>query len=476
MTNVSSHAKRLFVLDTNVLLHDPFSLFSFEEHDIFLPMMVLEELDNHKKGHTDLARNAREVLRNLSSLLENRHRMDLISGVVLGEYFDKNGLQNSSCTGRLFFQVPPVGALNSANVAPLNNEKADNKILSACLYLKKDFPNLVEHYVTLVTKDINLRVKSAAFGCHSEDYLSDKVVDDLDHLHSGIREIGVDYFSPDLESWREGQDVFYRVACDDDVYFVNECLSTNTPNGFNAIVSAIDGNSCLMKYPRDYFGKSHSVWGMTARNNEQNFAMNFLMDAEIDLVTLLGPAGTGKTLLALASGLEQTIEQKRYDEIIITRATIPLGEDIGFLPGTEEEKMLPWMGAINDNIEALLREDKETPKWKKESTTEMIMQKIKIKSMAFMRGRTFQNKYIIIDEAQNLTAKQMKALVTRVGVNSKIVCIGNLAQIDTPYLSAQTSGLTYLVNVMKGWKHSAHITLQKGERSRLANYCLEVMI
>jgi PhoH-like ATPase len=468
---------RLFVLDTNVLIHDPMALFAFDEHDIYIPLVVLEELDNHKKGATDNARNVRECLRIMDEVIGNADAKQIAAGLSLVNASQAPGIKGNSAIGKEGKQG--LGNLHFEMRHPVIKQdtpiKADNIILQSCLFLIQNSPRTTS--ITLVTKDINLRIKASAAGVRAEDYFSDHVIEDADLLHTGIRTVASDYFSNDLTSWTEKGTTFYRVAQEDDepAYYPNECIKTESDDGFKAIVHAINGNSVVLKFPIDYVRRNHSVWGMHARNEEQNFALNFLMDNDIDLVTLLGPAGTGKTMLALASALEQTVERKIYDEIIVTRATVPLGEDIGFLPGTEEEKMAPWMGAINDNIEALLRQDKDTPKWQKENTTELIMSKIKIKSMAFMRGRTFQNKFVIIDEAQNLTAKQMKSLITRVGVNTKIICIGNIAQIDTPYLSPSTSGLTYLVDVMKGWQHGAHITLQKGERSRLASYAQEVM-
>ncbi|MEO5703098.1 MAG: PhoH family protein, partial [Gammaproteobacteria bacterium] len=219
----------------------------------------------------------------------------------------------------------------------------------------------------------------------------------------------------------------------------------------------------------------HTVWGINALNREQNFALNLLMDPEIDFVTLLGIAGTGKTLLTLAASLAQVLEERRYSEIIMTRVTVPVGEDIGFLPGTEEEKMTPWMGALMDNLEVLTQSNAGGGDWGRAATNDLLRNRIKIRSLNFMRGRTFLNKFVIIDEAQNLTSKQMKTLITRAGPGTKVVCLGNVAQIDTPYLTETTSGLTYVVDRFKGWEHSGHITLLRGERSRLADYASEVL-
>lgn len=473
--------KRLFVLDTNVLMHDPMALMAFDEHDLFIPMVVLEELDANKKGVSEISRNVRETNRLLDTLIGDATAAEIEQGLPL-ERIVNAGLVNSKPMGKgrkgqlgkLYFETRPLQYNTINDIFP--TQKADNTILKCGLALMKLDPNT---QITLVTKDINMRIKASAVGLHAEDYFNDSVLEDADLLYTGMRELPADYFEnggADLASWQEGAYTYYRVETpEEDPWVVNECLYVPDEAGFSAIVARQDGNSSVLRYPRDYRSPHHGVWGMNARNREQNFALNFLMDPDIDLVTLLGPAGTGKTLLALAAGLAQTLDDKRYGEIIMTRATIPIGEDIGFLPGTEEEKMAPWMGALMDNLEVLTQQDKNAAKWQTASTQEIIQQRIKIKSMNFMRGRTFMNKYIIIDEAQNLTSKQMKTLITRVGPGTKLVCIGNIAQIDSPYLTETTSGLTYVVDHFKGWEHSAHITLTRGERSRLADYAQKVM-
>lgn len=239
------------------------------------------------------------------------------------------------------------------------------------------------------------------------------------------------------------------------------------------VLQVLDNRKVTLKLVNDFRNDQHTVWGITARNREQNFAFNALMDPDIDFVSLLGTAGTGKTLLALAAGLAQTIEQQRYREIIMTRATVNVGEDIGFLPGTEEEKMTPWMGALTDNLEVLYISIKGVPGAAQRN--DLLTSRIKIRSTNFMRGRTFLSRYPILDEAQNLTPKQMKTLITRGGPGTKIVCLGNVEQIDTPYLTETTSGLTYAIDRFKRWPHSAHVTLRRGERSRLADYASEVL-
>ena len=461
----------LFVLDTNVLMHDPSSLFRFEEHDLYLPMTTLEELDNHKKGMSEVARNARMVSRSLDQLIAGT------SG-QLDEGIPLNKLGNQDATGRLFFQTH-----FSSSPLPegLPEGKGDNLILGVVRDLQKAKPN---QEVVLVSKDINMRIKARALGLPAEDYFNDQVLEDRDLMYSGVMTLPTDFWPKHgkaMESWADGKSgtMFYRVTGPlVPSMLVNQFVYQENPDGsspFYALVREINGKTALLQTLKDFSHQKNNVWSITARNREQNFAMNLLMNPDIDFVTLLGQAGTGKTLLALAAGLEQVLDSKRYNEIIITRATVPVGEDIGFLPGTEEEKMQPWMGAFDDNLEVLHRNDDSAGEWGRAATQELIRSRIKVKSMNFMRGRTFVSKFLIIDEAQNLTPKQMKTLVTRAGPGTKIICLGNIAQIDTPYLTEGSSGLTYVVDRFKGWRHSGHITLARGERSRLADHAAEAL-
>ncbi|WP_114690349.1 PhoH family protein [Polynucleobacter necessarius] len=461
----------LFVLDTNVLMHDPSSLFRFSEHDLYLPMTTLEELDNHKKGMTEVARNARTVSRSLDQLIAGT------SG-TLDEGIPLNKLGNQDVTGRLFFQTKLA---TQALPEGLPEGKGDNLILAVVSELQKTRKG---QDVVLVSKDINMRIKARALGLPAEDYFNDQVLEDRDLMYAGVMTLPADFWPKhrkDMESWADSKSgtMFYRVTGPSVAsMLVNQFVYQENSDGstpFYAQVKEINGKTALLQTLRDFSHQQNNVWNVTMRNREQNFAMNLLMNPDVDFVTLLGQAGTGKTLLALAAGLEQVLDSKRYNEIIITRATVPVGEDIGFLPGTEEEKMQPWMGAFDDNLEVLQRNDDGTGKWGRAATQELIRSRIKVKSMNFMRGRTFVSKFVIIDEAQNLTPKQMKTLVTRAGPGTKIVCLGNIAQIDTPYLTEGSSGLTYVVDRFKGWRHGGHVTLARGERSRLADHAADAL-
>ena len=465
--------KKIFVLDTNVLMHDPSSLFRFEEHDLFIPMVVLEELDAAKKGTSEVSRNARQVSRFLDELMRDKDHAQIEKGLPLPA-LQQNSDGDTPATGRLFFQTRPP----DATLPPLMpGNKPDNSILVTALGQQSEHPG---RRITLVSKDINLRIKAAIVGVHTEDYTNDQVLEDLELLPKGYEDLPEDFWTSHgdkMESWQEkGQACYKIVGPQVHDWYPNQFLflPNESERGLELRVHNKQTESATLRITRDFRAGKTSVWGINAKNREQNFALNLLMDPDIDFVTLLGAAGTGKTLLTLAAGLAQTLDEPRYREIIMTRVTVPLGEDIGFLPGTEEEKMTPWMGALMDNLE-VLTQTSESGDWERAATNDLLAKRIKIRSLNFMRGRTFLNRYIIIDEAQNLTSKQMRTMITRCGPGTKMVCLGNLAQIDTPYLSETTSGLTYVVDRFRGWEHGGHITLARGERSRLAAHASEIL-
>ncbi|MBE0550021.1 MAG: PhoH family protein, partial [Rubrivivax sp.] len=468
----STGPAKLFVLDTNVLMHDPMSLFRFEEHDIFLPMITLEELDGHKRGMSEVARSARQVSRDLDALASftaKNGAIDTSAGIELS----KTGHREAG--GKLYFQTT---LLDIKLPAGLPQGKADNQILGVVQSLREQQP---QRDVVLVSKDINMRVKARALGLPAEDYFNDKTLEDGDLLYTGVLPLPADFWErhgKTMESWQQGGHTYYRISGPlVPALMINQFVYLETPGAapLYARVAEITGKTAVLKTLRDYTHGKNAVWGVTARNREQNFALNLLMDPDCDFITLTGTAGSGKTLMTLAAGLSQVLDDRRYTEILVTRVTVPVGDDIGFLPGNEEEKMSPWMGALDDNLEVLARTDTSAGEWGRAATNDLVRSKIKIKSLNFMRGRTFLNKYVLIDEAQNLTPKQMKTLITRAGPGTKIVCLGNLAQIDTPYLTEGSSGLTYAVDRFKGWPHGGHIMLARGERSRLADFASEVL-
>ncbi|MCW8878624.1 MAG: PhoH family protein [Kangiellaceae bacterium] len=466
MPRLKFSGSRLFVLDTNVLLHDPTSIFRFAEHNVYIPMVVLEELDNGKKGMSEVARNARQVSRYFDTLMESASEEDIIKGLPLGNspYLPKE----ERTDGQLFFQTGDIEP--STLLTGLASSKVDNTIVSIAHRLQQDNKDKL---VTLVSKDINLRIKAKILGVHSEDYFNDQVLDDLETLFTGQSILPDDFWEShdkEMKSWQEEGRTFYKISGPlASNWVVNQFVYLDDGSGFSAIVREVEGDSATIELAKDHSTPANDVWGITARNIEQSFALNLLMDPDIDFVTLQGPAGTGKTLLALAAALEQTIETKQYSEIIVTRVTVPVGEDIGFLPGTEEEKMNPWMGAFTDNLE-VLSPSQSNDDWGRQATQDILQKWLKVRSLNFMRGRTFINKFVIIDEAQNLTPKQMKTLITRAGPGTKVVCLGNVAQIDTPYLTETSSGITYVVDHFKNWPFGGHIKLHRGERSRLADF------
>ena len=350
---------KLFVLDSNVLMHDPTSLFRFQEHDIYIPMVILEELDNNKKGMSEVARNARQTSRFLDEIVSSAIA-DIDEGISLQPHGSK------SATGRLFLQTQAISSVLPMRLA---SGSADNQIISVVKFLHETYENRT---VTLVSKDINMRIKARALGLAAEDYFNDKVLEDTDLLFSGIQELPADFWDKhgkEMESWQQSGSTFYRVSGPLSANFLtNQFVYLEHDKPFYAQVKERSGNTAVLQTLKEYTHHKNNVWGITARNREQNFALNLLMNPDIDFVTLLGQAGTGKTLLTLAAGLMQTLEHKVYSEIIMTRVTVPVGEDIGFLPGTEEEKMTPWMGALEDNLDVLNKTDNSAGEWGRAAT------------------------------------------------------------------------------------------------------------
>ena len=457
-------SSRVFVLDTNVLMHDPTALFRFQEHDVFLPMVVLEELDAAKKGSSEIARNVREVTRILDEAVRDADEAAIVRGIALP------GPTGERAAGRLFFQTR---LYSDALPEVLPGAKPDNGLLGVARAIEREHPG---RHVVVVSRDINLRIKARALGIRAEDYRDDVVLDDVSLLYPGVYEVPETDWAAWIDaedSWQEDGRAFHAVGGTRTAeWFPNQCLYPSGAAGAGVVVRRIEDGRAVVEPVRDYRAGSGAVWGVHARNIEQNFALNLLMDPEIDFVTVIGTAGTGKTLLALAAGLAQTLDEKHYREIVMTRVTVPVGDDIGFLPGTEEEKMTPWMGALMDNLEVLTDVEKAGG-WGRAATNDLLQSRIKVRSLNFMRGRTFLNRYVILDEAQNLTRHQMKTLITRAGPGTKMVCLGNVRQIDTPWLSETTSGLTHVVDRFKPWRHSGHVTLVRGERSRLADFATQ---
>jgi PhoH-like ATPase len=451
-------SKKIFILDTNVLISDPSSIFKFHEHDLLIPFTVLEELDKHKKGQTEISRNARESSRKIESVVTNDDSP--VYGYPLGE-----GL------GRIFFSQ-----MKEENLTATDTMINDNKIiLEAWKKVEQNNSLKKSKYteVVLVSKDINVRIKAKSLGLNTEDYENDYAINDSEILDSGIISIEQEEMFDIVSYHKEGKDILqFNVSNDIDIY--PNCFVESNGH-FYRVVEIVPHNGMQSIYSvraNDYSNKN-KVWGINAKNLEQNLALNLLMDPNVAFVTLLGPAGTGKTILTIAAALAQVFDEKRYKKILITRATIAVGEEIGFLPGTEEEKMAAWMGNMYDNLEALVKDDGEKPQGKngylkQNDSVEQVMQKIEVKSIGFMRGRSFQERLVIIDEAQNLSPKEMRMLLTRAGEGTKIVCMGNLAQIDTPYMTEYTSGLTHAVKKMKGWEGNANLILNKTVRSELS--------
>ena len=448
-TPTKKNSTRIFVLDTNVLLHDPYSIFKFKEHDVYVPFVTLEELDGKKAGNQDVNRNARQATRLLDDIVSQ-------PGYEMRDGYPLVHFNGGGATGRLFVQGESLPFLPNEHL-----HKNDNLYLSVLAHLTQHNPG---REICLVTKDLNLRIKARAMNFVAQDYLHDHAVEDSDLLYRGWREVSNETWESwlnEMDSWHEGKDTYYRVPRGD--LRINEHLVFEDQPMMRVVSVGDDG--AVLRRILDRRLEKNAVLKVSARNHEQNAALELLMDPDLDLVALLGPAGTGKTLLALACALAQ-VKDHRFDRILFTRATTPLGEEIGFLPGTEEEKMSPWLGALHDNVEVLAELAGHVDGQK---LRELVKETVDIRAITFMRGRTLVRRMVILDEAQNLTPDQVKTLVTRAGDGTKYVVMGNLSQIDSPYLSETSSGLSYLVERFKDWPHFGSIILERGERSRLAN-------
>ena len=460
MPRKKSTETKIYVLDTNILLHEPLAFLSFKENDVVVPMTVLEELDYIKDSKKDVARDARVSIRSMEDLLHDATPEDMLAGVSL----EGLGAGENKPTGALSI----FADLNMAESQQIfTSNENDNRIINVALHLQKTY---APQQVVLVTKDLNMRLKAKGAGlAHVEDYRTDQLITDIKYLSKGFHKFEGNFWEKvkSVESRSEGRDTIHTIPRNvmEDPY-INEYLLDDTQQ-FAGIVEDMTSDTLEvldLGYERLM---SRHAWGISPKNIGQAMALHSLLDPHIDLVILTGPAGSGKTLLALAAALEMVVEKNMYDKIIVTRSTPEIAESIGFLPGTEEEKMAPWLAAITDSLEVLHKHDENA-----KSSMNYIMEKanIQFKSVNFMRGRSIQNSIVILDESQNLTAAQLKTIITRCGEGTKLICSGNLAQIDSNYLSAVTSGLTYLVERFKNFSGSATINLDGEVRSRLAEF------
>lgn len=448
-----------YVLDTNVLIHDPTSILNFDEHHVVIPITVLEELDSLKSGRLAIAADCRQAIRELDKLLGRASHGEVESGVHIrrGEAGEKRG------------RISVLMTETPENLIMLPTNLNDNKILNDVGYLKECNP---DKQVVLVTKDINVRLKARGCGIESEDYHSDQLLSDIEKLNKGYLEYSGSFWDlvDDVTTIQKDGHTLYEVSLDvfDEDVYPNQFVYDEA--GFIARIIAVDTVTVTLLHLNLTEMMETETWGLKPRDAYQAMAMNLLMDPDVHLVNLSGAAGSGKTILALAAAIELTVPNKVYRRIIVTRSIQGLDEDIGFLPGTEEEKMEPWLGAITDNLEALHWEDENCT-----SSVEYVLSKVPLlfKSLNYIRGRSFQSSLIIIDESQNLTPHQIKTIVTRAGNGSKVICLGNLAQIDTPYLTPISSGLTYLTERFKGFDQGGNILLQGVPRSALAKFAEE---
>ncbi|MFG5053236.1 PhoH family protein [Vibrio cholerae] len=451
--------RKLFVLDTNILLHEPLAIYSFKEHDVVIPMTVLEELDRIKDSKRDVARDARVAIRALEHLFHDATPEEITEGIPLSKQEGATGTISILADYEL-----------DETVKAFTDKEGDNRILNAVLYLQAQ---RTPRAVVLVTKDINMRLRAKGAGVlYVEDYRTDQLIDDIQYLTKGFQTRPGSFWDSveDVASYTLGGKTFHKLdRAPFDPTFLNQYV-IDEDSDFAARVETIDGDTLTLRDLSRERMMHRKAWGITPKNIYQGMALDALLDPDIDLVILTGAAGSGKTLLAMAAALEQTVERKIFDKIIVTRNTPDIGESIGFLPGTEEEKMMPWLASVTDTLEALHKNDHCT-----DGSLKYICDKanIQFKSINFMRGRSIQNAFVLLDECQNLTASQIKTIITRCGEGTKIVCSGNLAQIDSHYLTPVTSGLTYMVERFKNFEGSANIHLNGVVRSRLAEFAEE---
>lgn len=441
---------KIFVLDTNVLLHDPNSIFSFKEHEVVIPAVVLEEIDSKKRNADEIGRNARTVSRLLDGLRELGH---LHSGVQL----EHGGKLKVELNHRSFVKVQEM----------FGEVSNDNRILAVALnYLNEEKEKPDPRPVVLVSKDVLVRIKADVLGITPEDYLSDRT-GDLNELYTGYQSL---YVHPALidEYYSHRYLPVKQLALSYALY----------PHEFVILKDEIgSGKSALLKVNSDatrleplYLGND-AVWGISARNAQQRMALELLLNDEIPLVTITGKAGTGKTLLALAAGLFKVEDEHKYKKLLIARPVVPMGKDIGYLPGEKDEKLRPWMQPIYDNLEFLF----DTKKAGDIDKILMGLGSIQVEALTYIRGRSIPSQFIIIDEAQNLSRHEVKTIVSRAGEGSKVILMGDPEQIDHPYLDAASNGLSYIVEKFKQQGISGHITLEKGERSRLAQLAADLL-
>jgi PhoH-like ATPase len=456
---------KIYVLDTNILLHEPLAFLSFKENDVVVPMTVLEELDYIKDSKKDVARDARVSIRAMEDLLHDATPEQMVEGVSMKGL----GAGDTAPTGSLSIFVDH-GLPIDKHVFTSNEN--DNRIINSALHLQAE---CAPRQVVLVTKDINMRLKAKGAGLALvEDYRTDQLISDIKYLSKGYHTFKGEFWNgvKSVDSRTEGRDTIHTIERKvlPEAY-VNEFLIDEAGKFAGIVESMTEAHLEVLDLGFERL-MGRRAWGITPKNIGQAMSLHALLDPHIDLVILTGPAGSGKTLLALAAALEMVVEKNMYDKIIVTRSTPEIAESIGFLPGTEEEKMAPWLAAITDSLEVLHKHDENV-----KGSMSYIMEKanIQFKSVNFMRGRSIQNAIVILDESQNLTASQLKTIITRCGEGTKLICSGNLAQIDSNYLSAVTSGLTYLVEKFKNFSGSATVNLDGVVRSRLAEFAEEQM-